>query len=78
MENNIVWIFYYNPCVCESSPYAESIHRTRKGAEMAMEFHKNEKYKEHLEMLKYTGKTEETWKFGEHESWFVDSREILD
>lgn len=43
----------------------------KKGAEMAMEFHKNEKYKEHLE-------TEETWKFGEHESWFVDSREILD
>lgn len=41
-----VYEFLYNSDCCESTASTISIHRTKKGAEMAMEFHKNEKLKE--------------------------------
>lgn len=37
-----VYEFLYNSDCCESTAATISIHKTRKGAEMAMEFHKNE------------------------------------
>jgi len=42
---DVVFQFIYNDCIHESSALTVSIHRTRKGAEMAMEYHKNEKRK---------------------------------
>ena len=47
-----VYEFLYNSDTCESAPSTISIHQTRKGAEMAMEFHKNEKLKEWKEECK--------------------------
>lgn len=44
-----VYEFLYNSSCCESAAATISIHKTPKGAEMAMEFHKNEikaKYEE--------------------------------
>ena len=44
-----VYEFLYNSDCCESAAATISIHKTLKGAEMAMEFHKNEvkvKYEE--------------------------------
>jgi len=41
-----VYEFLYNSDCCESAAATISIHKTRKGAEMAMEFHKAEKKKE--------------------------------
>ncbi len=40
-----VYEFWYNDCIHESAAACISLHRTKKGAEMAMEFHKNEKLK---------------------------------
>ena len=40
-----VYEFVYNSNCCESAAAAISIHKTKKGAEMAMEFHKAEKTK---------------------------------
>ena len=36
-----IYEFLYNSDCSESSPSTLSIHKSRKGAEMAMEFHKN-------------------------------------
>ena len=37
-----VYEFLYNSDCCEGAASTISIHKTKKGAEMAMEFHKNE------------------------------------
>lgn len=37
-----VYEFWYNECFYESAPTCISLHRTQKGAEMAMEYHKKE------------------------------------
>jgi len=47
-----VFEFLYNSDCCESSARTVSIHRTLKGAEMAMEFHKVEIKKEHIDLYK--------------------------
>ena len=41
-----VYEFLYNSDCCESAASTISIHVSRKGAEMALEFHKNEIIKE--------------------------------
>ena len=41
-----VYEFLYNSDCCEGAASTVSIHKTKKGAEMAMELHKNEKLKE--------------------------------
>ena len=41
-----VYAFLYNSCIYESAHATMSLHKTRKGAEMAMEVHKAEKEKE--------------------------------
>jgi hypothetical protein len=37
-ENDYVWAFLYCPCIHESSFATVSLHKTEKGAEIAMEF----------------------------------------
>ena len=71
-----VYAFLYNSCIYESAHATMSLHKTRKGAEMAMEFHKAEKEKEHWEIY---NKPEDcdTNPFGEHEDWRVEEMEVL-
>jgi hypothetical protein len=47
----VVYEFLYNSDCCESAARTMSIHRTKRGAEIAMEFHRFEKKREHEESL---------------------------
>jgi len=73
----------YNPMIYESSFGILSLHKTRKGAEMAMEFHKAECKKEWDEQMEWEKErfknekkeVQEEWlgssKFGQFESWDI-------
>lgn len=50
-EEEYVYEALYNPDVNESVPTTISVHKTRKGAEMAVEFHKNEMREEYEKMM---------------------------
>ncbi len=71
-----VFAFMYCPCVHESAWATVSLHRTRKGAEIAMEFHKAEALKEFNS--DYTAEEIEKlgFKFGQFEDWCVEELEI--
>ena len=78
-----VYEFWYTDCIHESAAACMSLHRTEKGAEIAMEFHKAEKLKEWEESDKWQkeeyGDKYEILKgspFGTHEAWGVAEREI--
>jgi len=72
-----VFVALYNPMIYESSFGIISIHKTRKGAEMAMEFHKEEKRKEWEERYKDENEEiREFCKFGQFEAWFVQEYTI--
>lgn len=45
-----VYEFCYNECIHESSYACISLHKTRRGAEMAMEFHKKQIADEYAEI----------------------------
>ena len=45
-----VYEFWYNECFYESAPTCISLHRTQKGAGMAMEFHKKQIADEYAEI----------------------------
>ena len=71
----IVYAFKYNPCIHESAYATMSLHKTRRGAEMAMAFHKAEKEKEHWAIYNrpddyYTSP------FGEFEGWLVTEMDV--
>ena len=70
-----VFEFCYNDFIHESSAATISIHKTRKGAEMAMEFHKLEQYKKYIQAYP-TKKEQKEFPFGTHEAWFVEETEI--
>lgn len=74
MENK-VYAFEYCPCVRESSFGVVSLHRTKKGAEIAMEFHKNEKKKEFNALY---DDIEPVCGFGTFEDWRVREIKILE
>jgi len=62
-EKNVVYEFLYNSSCSESTSHTMSIHKTKKGAEMAMEFHKAEKQREWEKMRKIDEpKDPEYWK----------------
>ena len=74
----------YNPMVEESAWATVSLHKTKKGAEMAMKFHKAEKKKEWDEHDKwqreeYGDKYEllKSGEFGYWERWDVEEIEVL-
>ncbi len=72
---NKVYVALYNPMIYESSFGIISVHKTRKGAEMSIEFHKNEIKKEWLKM--YPDKDEQKdFPFGEFEAWDIDEYNI--
>lgn len=75
----IVYAFIYNPCIYESAPQTVSLHRTRKGAELAMELHKEglrKEFEEYDEWSKENGNF--SLKFGKYEYWGVTEIEIND
>ena len=62
-----VYEFWYNECIYESAAQCMSLHRTRKGAEKAMERHKKE--------------TEDEWermglKIPDYMIWGIEERTI--
>ena len=57
-----VYIATYCPCIFESSYGVISVHKTKRGAEVAMEFHKEEE----REIMGGVGAYEE-WRVDEHE-----------
>jgi len=77
MEKQIVYIAMYNPMIHESSFGIISVHKTEKGAQMAMEFHKEEQKKEWIET--YPDEDgQKRFPFGHFESWAVEHIELLD
>jgi hypothetical protein len=52
------------------------LHKTRKGAEMAMEFHKEQKRKEFEEM--YKDEEDIDWTFDSMCEWGVEERTVLE
>lgn len=70
-----IWEFRYTDCIYESAMAAISLHRTQKGAEMAMEFHREQKRKEFEEM--YKDEEDVDWEFDDMVAWAVVEREIL-
>ena len=81
ISDSYVWAFLYCPCIHESSFAIVSLHKTEKGAEIAMEFHKENKRKEHEEMyanLSITEKSELYVEFGIMEAWDVQKFPVLE
>ena len=71
-----VYAFQYCHCVHESAYATLSLHSTEKGAQIAMEFHKEEKRKEFDEWEKSI--EDYSFKFGEDERWSVYRFTILE
>lgn len=71
-----VFEFWYNDCIHESADGCISLHRTRKGAEMAMEFHKEQKRKEFEEM--YKDEEDINFAFDSMCAWGVEERTVLE
>ncbi len=67
-----VYEFMYTSCIHESAAATLSIHRTRKGAEIAMEQHKYEKRKE------YDRRQINAVEFGEFERWEITKTKVLE
>ena len=71
-----VYEFLYNSDCCEGAASTISIHKTKKGAEMAMEFHKNEKLKEWEAECKVYPQAKE-YPFDYDQWWGVRECELL-
>lgn len=71
-----VFEFWYNDCIYESAAECISLHKTRKGAEMAMEFHKEQKRKEFEEM--YKDEEDIDWTFDSMCEWGVEERTVIE
>lgn len=77
MKSNIIYIAMYNPMIYESSYGVLSVHKTQKGAEMAIEFDKEERRREWLEI--YSTKAEQDeYPFGKFESWVVRVDKLME
>jgi hypothetical protein len=72
-ENDYVWAFLYCPCIHESSFATVSLHKTEKGAEIAMEFHKENERKEHEMYSNLSRKNQNYIEFGNNEAWDIQS-----
>lgn len=76
MDKEYLYGFYYCPCIHESASALISLHRTEKGAEIAMEFHKEGERKEFEDRFPNEEMNKWGFKFGASERWFVDKIEI--
>ena len=71
-----VFEFVYNECVWESSSRTVSIHKTLKGAEMALDFHRQKAREEYEEM--YVPHERKEHPFGDMEYWGIIETEVED
>lgn len=65
----------YNPMTEESSYYTLSVHKTKEGAERAINEHKKQRLSEWRRL--YPTKKDEPFKFGTFEDWDVCEIEVL-
>lgn len=70
-----VFEFKYNPDTYDSAAFTISVHKTKKGAEMAMEFHRANTEKEHKEL--YKGEID-NFGYDFAQWWGVEETELLD
>jgi hypothetical protein len=75
-EQTTLYAFLYNPMIHESGYITVSIHRTREGAEKALEWHKNEAKKEYEEL--FEGQKPSEFPFDWSKSWKVEEIQIKD
>ena len=75
MKKETVFVALYNPMIYESCFGIISIHKTKRSAEMALEFHKAEKIKEWKEMYP-TKEDQEEFVFGQFEAWTVKEMDV--
>lgn len=78
MEKLILFEALYNECYHESSYTTISLHRTRKGAETAIEWHKAERQKEWEQI--YSDKKDPFWLsfYKSSERWAINEIEVQD
>jgi hypothetical protein len=77
MKIDKVYEFWYNDCIYESAAACISLHRSKKGAEMAMEFHKEDKRKEYEELYKDEPENMKV-AYDSGCAWGVQERKILE
>ena len=70
MKQEYVYEFLYNPSIHESAAQTVSIHKTRRGAEKAMELHKEKALKEYEEVCEMLP-DEKDFPFGYDQWWGV-------
>ena len=73
LVDSTVYVAMYNPMIHESVYQTISLHETKRGAEMAIAFHRNEQLKE---WNKIYNDNEEGFKFGTSESWAIGTETI--
>ena len=71
-----LYAFLYNSCIYESSLATVSLHYSKKGAEKAMQEHKQKELDKFNKMYAKND-NEFGFKFGEHEDWCVHPIEVL-
>ena len=76
-KSDIVYEFWYNDCIYESAAACMSLHRTKRGAEIALSFHKEQVRKEHEELWKDEPEGE-TFPFDSMCAWGVREREVVE
>jgi len=74
----LIYAAMYNDCVYESSASPISLHKTQRGAEMAIEFHKKEIELDHLNLFNDDEEYLSTNKYDWARDWFIEEYEILD
>ena len=72
MEKELVYLFLYNPMICTSSWTTQSVHKTRKSAELAMEAHKAEAQAK-WEQDFITPEERLSHPFGKFEDWRINA-----
>jgi hypothetical protein len=71
----IVYEFWFNPCIYEGTPGCVSLHHTRKGAEEAMKLHKEYKRKEFEEL--YKDEEDINWTYDSMYEWGIEERYVF-
>ena len=71
-----LYAFLYNPMIHESGYITVSIHRTRKGAEKALEWHRKQCIEDWNEFKDTFGKSE--YSETKNKDWKIETIEILD
>ena len=71
-----IYLAQYCSCIHESASATISVHRTPDGAQKAVEFHKEEKRKEWVEL--FDAEQQNRFPFGDGERWGVKEIELQD